>query len=368
MNRLIILEPLLFFLLATFLFYLAIQQPKTSLKRHVLAGLHTLCIAVSLQADPVVLSFYPVIAIPFVIGFTVHTATLLLVKQDVLKLGSFAPYQRLKAFTRTWTNIRQLRLDDRASTPGWAVGSSTGLLSFTLCRAVQVLLIWTAKYGVGELFPLALLRVGVQARDFAPPKQGVVLPTTSHDLLLRALVSAHWIWNTYCELNLWHSALAIAGVVIFQWDCPSEWPPLFGEVVEAYSLRRFWGRFWQRLHVASFTACTPAFFSRVQALRALWTFLLSAICHAAANWVMYRVNTVREDVWFFSANYTICLAETAAIAVLRRTGFTGLMVFGKWSTVTGRVARLLGYLWVLVFFLCTVPGWQYPLVYHSLGM
>ncbi|KAI4859293.1 hypothetical protein F4820DRAFT_174674 [Hypoxylon rubiginosum] len=367
MDQLIIAKPFLFFLLATFFFYHAIQQPRFRLKRHILAGLHLLCIAISLQADPVVLFFYPVIAIPFVIGLTVHTASLLLVDQCTLDLRSLAPCQRLRAFTRTWTNIRRLRLGEHASSPGSVDGRSTGLLSFTLYRALQVLILWTASNGVEKHFPLALLRLGVRAQDFAPEKQGIVPPATSHDLLLRLLISVHWIWHNYCELSMWHNTLAIACVAVLRWDRPSEWPPLFGEVFEAYSLRRFWGIFWQRLHVAPFAACTPAFVSRVRALRALWIFLLSAVCHAVANWVLHRVNTVKEDVWFFGVNYAVCLVETAALAVVHHeTGFTGLRVFGKWFIVSERAARLLGYLWVSVFFLCTVPGWQYPLVYQSL--
>lgn len=39
----------------------------------------------------------------------------------------------------------------------------------------------------------------------------------------------------------------------------SQWPALFGSIAEAYSLRRFWGVFWHRLHVAVFEAYMPSF-------------------------------------------------------------------------------------------------------------
>ncbi|KAI0902887.1 hypothetical protein F4823DRAFT_348174 [Ustulina deusta] len=363
MDRLILAEPLLFFLLATVFFYLAIQQPKSSLKRRVLGSFHVLSIAVSFQADPVVLSFYPGITIPFVVGLTVHTVAILLFSGHVLDLRSLALSQQARTFVRAWTSIRQLHLADHVDTPD-AATMSARRASFALHRAVQGLLLWVAHHAIAVLFPLALLRLNVQPGDFAPEKQGIVPVLTQHDLLLRALVSTHWVWDTYCTLSIWHDALAVVCVAILGWDRPSEWPPLFGSVLEAHSLRRFWGVFWQRLHVTPFSSWTPPLVYRVAALRALWIFLLSAMCHAAVNWAMYRIHTVREDVWFFLVNYTLCLAETAAPAVLRRMGLTS---FGKGS-IPGRTVRLLGYLWVIVFFVCTVPGWQYPLVYNSLRM
>ncbi|TRX94168.1 hypothetical protein FHL15_004936 [Xylaria flabelliformis] len=293
-------------------------------------------------------------------GLTVHTTAILLFDQRALDLHFYTPLQQVRAFVRTWTNIRQL---PPAGTPDGA-SMSTGRLSFALRRAIKCLLLWAANHVIAVLFPLALLRLNVQPRDFAPEKQSVVPVLTQHDLLLRGLVSTHWVWETYCTLSMWHSALSIAGVAILRWDHPSEWPPLFGNVLEAYSLRRFWGVFWQKLHVAPFSSWTPPLVYKIPALRALWTFLLSGVCHAVLNWVMYRLFTAREDLWFFLVNYMLCLAETTAAALLHRLGLTP---FGHGS-VTGRTVRFIGYFWVVIFFVCTVPGWQYPLVYSSLNM
>ncbi|RYC57795.1 hypothetical protein CHU98_g8417 [Xylaria longipes] len=296
-------------------------------------------------------------------GLTVHTAAILFFNRRALDLHFFTPLQQVKTFVRTWTNIRQLPLADPASPPDEA-GVSARRLSFALHRAVKCLLLWAANHVIAVLFPLALLRLNVQPRDFAPEKQGIGPVLPQHDLLLRVLVSAHWVWETYCTLSMWHSALSIACVAILGWDHPSEWPPLFGSVLEAYSLRRFWGVFWQRLHVAPFSSWTPPLVYHVPALRALWTFLLSGLCHAVVNWVMYRLYTAREDLWFFLVNYTLCLAETTAAALLHRLGLTS---FGHGS-IPGHAVRFLGYFQVVIFFVCTVPGWQYPLVYRSLNM
>ncbi|KAI0534151.1 hypothetical protein GGR58DRAFT_520572 [Xylaria digitata] len=338
MDQLILAEPFLFFLLATLFFYLAVQKPRSSLKRRVLCSFHILFIAISFQADPIVLSFYPGVTIPFIMGLTVHTAAILLFDRCVLDLHFFTPLQRVRAFVRTWTNIQRLPPADPARTPDGA-GASAGRLSFALHRAVKCLLLCAANHVIAVLFPLVLLQLNVQPQDFAPEKQGIVPVLTKHDLLLRVLVSAHW-------------------------DHPSEWPPLFGSVLEAYSLRRFWGVFWQRLHVAPFSSWTPPLLYRVPALRALWIFLLSGVCHAVVNWVIYRLYTARADLWFFLVNYTLCLAETAAAALLHRLGLTSF----ENGSIPGHTVRFLGYFRVVIFFVCTVPGWQYPLVYSSLNM
>ncbi|KAI0115743.1 hypothetical protein GGR51DRAFT_575573 [Nemania sp. FL0031] len=363
MDQLILAEPFLFFLLATLMFHLAIQKPKSSLQRRVLGSFHILFIAISFQADPIVLSFYPGVIIPFVVGLTVHTTAILLFDQHALDLHLFTPLQQVRTFLHTWTNIRRLPAADPTGTPDEA-SVSTRRLSFALYRSIKCLFLWAANHVITVVFPLALMRLNVQPRDFAPEKQGIVPVLTQHDFLLRVLVSAHWVWKTYCTLSTWHSALSIVCVAILRWDHPSEWPPLFGSVLEAYSLRRFWSVFWQRLHVAPFSSWTPSPIYRVPALRAFWTFLLSGICHAAVNWIMYRLYTAREDLWFFLVNYTFCLAETAAVALLHRLGLTSF----RQGSIPGRATRLLGYFRVIIFFVCTVPGWQYPLVYNSLNM
>ncbi|OTA81200.1 hypothetical protein M434DRAFT_47183, partial [Hypoxylon sp. CO27-5] len=165
----------------------------------------------------------------------------------------------------------------------------------------------------------------ISAEDFAPVHQGLLPSLTHRGICLRTIISFHWIWSTYYLLTSAHDILAILFVSILQWDLPSEWPCLFGSVLEAYSLRRFWGVFWQRLHVHIIAAYTPNFLCSVEigqrgnlwwgrrmtnALRALWIFLMSACCHALVNLVVSQKNTIRLELHFFLANYMACLMET----------------------------------------------------------
>lgn len=67
------------------------------------------------------------------------------------------------------------------------------------------------------------------------------------------------------------------------------------------------------------TGCTPravhlgdglVIFRVPRALRALWVFMLSAGCHALANWVLYRRACVLSELRFFLSNWAVCFLET----------------------------------------------------------
>ncbi|OTA52637.1 hypothetical protein K449DRAFT_410267 [Hypoxylon sp. EC38] len=166
------------------------------------------------------------------------------------------------------------------------------------------------------------MEIGIM--DFAPPKQGLIPPITHRDLTLRAIISVYWIWDSYACLTLAHDFFAILSVLVLRWDLPTDWPPLFGNLADSYSLRRFWGVFWQRLHIHPFSAFTPSILytirdrkletSRTTALRgalwSFWIFTMSAVCHAATNYVRLRRNTMYLEMRFFFFNYVACLSET----------------------------------------------------------
>ncbi|RDW75423.1 hypothetical protein BP6252_06565 [Coleophoma cylindrospora] len=358
MDFFLLFQPLLIFLFATLLFYLAVQVPK-GCYRLVCGSLHVIFAAVSIQFHPDIIALYPGITVPFVIGFTVHTTSILLTGWHVLDSDSNSSLHRFKEISRTWSNIRHLELGHDAA----CNSMPRERLLFAIRRGVVALFSWIINYVISIIFPQILLKIGVRIQDFAPDKQGILLHLTWHDLFLRALISLHWIWTTYYALNCWHIIYAIAFVAIFRRDRPSEWPPLFGSLFEAFTLRRFWGIFWHRLHIAPFKDLTPAFLQKFPVLRAFWIFLLSAACHTLSNWIIYHTNTAKEDFWFFSTAYAICLVETlsskAFLATMREIDSGYLMI--------NRVGPFLGYAWVLTFFVYAIGRWQYPLVYKSLG-
>ncbi|KAK8044993.1 hypothetical protein PG993_005017 [Apiospora rasikravindrae] len=165
-----------------------------------------------------------------------------------------------------------------------------------------------------------------------------------------------------------HDLAALLCVSLLRWDQPRDWPPLFGDITEAYSLRRFWGVYWHRLHVASFTSFMPSTLQMVPegagsgksrlgfaALRTLWMFTMSAFSHAAANWFIRRNSNFSAEACFFLFNCVVCLQERLVEKKLLSIIPNGVK---GWL-------RPFGYVWVLLVFLCTVPMWQYPLIYGS---
>ncbi|PTB49606.1 hypothetical protein M431DRAFT_97111 [Trichoderma harzianum CBS 226.95] len=172
-------------------------------------------------------------------------------------------------------------------------------------------------------------------------------------------MSVNWIWSSYAILSGAHGLLAILFVSLLGCDQPEEWPPLFGNITQAYSLRRFWGIVWHKLHTKPYDSFMSPLFQpqREQwgfihkSLRAFLMFFLSAICHALSNRAVSKKTHIVSEIHFFLLNYVLCLTETV----------------GEWTVehtlkLDWRLRRAVGYTWVLFVFICLVPGWRYPLV------
>jgi hypothetical protein len=63
---------------------------------------------------------------------------------------------------------------------------------------------------------------------------------TIEDFVFRVSVVLGFWLNTMCIVAMIHSLLAVVHIG-FRLQNPSLWPPIFGQLSEAYSIRRFWG-------------------------------------------------------------------------------------------------------------------------------
>ncbi|KAI0409480.1 hypothetical protein F4802DRAFT_593127 [Xylaria palmicola] len=299
----------------------------------------------------------PRVWVQFVIWATLHTSSLLFMEKGALDPGSLPLRRRLGIIVRTWSNIRRLPL--REETGNFRYSK----FDFILKRSAQVLFLLMAQRVISSLSINAFKSLSINLSDFAPSKQGILPPFNGKDLSLRAVLSLQWIWDTYIILNACHHLFAMVFVAALRWDLPEDWPPLFGSVAEAYSLRRFWGVFWQRLHVVPFEHFMPRFLVQDQrgklsgtcrsSLRALWVFTISALCHIAVNWVVLHQGGTVPELRFFLSNFFICLVEKLTTS--------WLPCISRSSTL-----RFLGYFWVMVIFFCLVPSWRYPLILAEL--
>ncbi|KAI0883117.1 uncharacterized protein GGS22DRAFT_190424 [Annulohypoxylon maeteangense] len=355
----------LWFLLAALLFYFSIRKPPGYL-RYSLGALHIFCMISSLIVDCFIPSPYSETWMLFVIATILHAFAILFTQRKVV----YDPSKRLKDNLRDtfwiWSNLRQISFTKRVATPDTKNGVITARTLFALTKSFRILTLWFMNRFISWLTLASFVRLQINIEDFAPEKQGLLPPMTPRDLSLRIVISSYWISSNYFTVNLAYDIFSVLFVSILQWDMPSDWTYAFGSVSEAYTLRRFWGVFWHKFHVEVITAYTPSYFcwkedecwkrSVRNNLRALWIFLVSGVCHGLVNLALQR-DSMRQDIRFFLSNYIICLVETVVKSFIWKRS--------SHSVASSLWLRLLGYVWVLCFFVCTVPAWKYPLVYTS---
>ncbi|KAK4460486.1 hypothetical protein QBC42DRAFT_332408 [Cladorrhinum samala] len=328
---------------------------------------------------------------------------------DVLFPGASITLGSVLVFYLPWSH-KLLFLTPRPSTPAWLTrykiwnnprgiimpitmsSSSTSSSSssskqvsqtrFLLARSTKSLTLYLIDLHLvkGLILPSAL--IGVSPSDFSPEMELKALLSfslTTRQLLLRSAISLQWIWSAYFFLTFYHSLVSILFVSVLGWDAPHEWPPLFGRIGEAYTVRRFWGGaaagFWHRLTVPTYSSYAEMlceFLPKVlpspfkiglrrrrgkKTVAAGVIFLMSGLSHALSGWAMGDHGLAR-DVVFFLANFLVCALEVAV----------GKSVIGRAiKRLLPRVVRkLVGVVWVFAWFFLVSPVWMYPKIYPTL--
>jgi hypothetical protein len=109
---------------------------------------------------------------------------------------------------------------------------------------------------------------------------------------VRLFLSVYWIWIAYLMLDMYNVLLSIFFSVILRLDTPDEWKPLFGSPLQAYSICRFWTKFWHRLTVSCCASSGKQVTRRLgmtpsshceKTFVTFWTFLLSGVCHVVMD-------------------------------------------------------------------------------------
>ncbi|KAK8068570.1 hypothetical protein PG996_007682 [Apiospora saccharicola] len=269
----------------------AIQRPAHERVRLALGILHALSVLVYLIATSrqSSLSSFSQFAVPLIIGLAIHSTAILFVQKSVVRHRRASYLQRIRTVYRIWTNVRNLPLDRyKVSLPE---EPDSKRMWFAAKRVARLVALWCLQRGATSTISFIFRRLNVTTDSLSPSHQGLV-PLAS-DTAVRGIMSVYWIWTSYYSLTLGHDLAAILFVAILGWDSTGEWPPLFGNLMDAYTLRRFWGDFWHGLHVHPFTLWIPfPHFSRSRRVRgaftSFWVFVLAALSHAAVNLVLYR--------------------------------------------------------------------------------
>ncbi|KAL3454157.1 membrane bound O-acyl transferase family-domain-containing protein [Aspergillus insuetus] len=204
-----------------------------------------------------------------------------------------------------------------------------------------------------------------------PGTEYLVLGLTFRQLQARILANAG-VWITvYCTLDTF-DCLTLAAAVVLGDNHPEDWPPMFGSVHEAYSLRGFWSKFWHRmirrpLIDFSTTLLRPIFITRAKPPDITFVccvFFLSGLVHVPMDIAIWARTGVPSFplFFFFCKNLIAILVETVIVhsyrSYRRRRGWSA-----EWI---GSVERALGYTWVFLFLSYASPP-TYYLVLRALG-
>ncbi|KAM0696163.1 hypothetical protein Q7P36_004646 [Cladosporium allicinum] len=330
-----------------FSFALAIHQPpgprRWACLPTVLAGpaLHTFAISRGLSP-----SFLLWIWTFTVVIWTTHATAVLYIENSVVT-RPFAGGWNWLAVCKGWNNPRRIPMT--AAGPGSASRSPLSVLdraSFALNQILFVLLTGT-MWIAGHIFSFYILRL--RPKDFDPPTY--IYIGADRTALLRILVVLQWMSSSYFLLTAAHAAVSIVFVALLGLDSPDEWPPPLGRHPQC-SIAKFGPRYRSPIG---------------KTLTSLCVFCLSGLTHAAANYAAYggrrrAAPILLGDATFLLLNFAGGFVEVwfAKLIDVRRLD-AGVHV--PWLRTFG---QYFGYAWLLFFFYCVVPPYQYPFLKEML--
>ncbi|KAI6777788.1 uncharacterized protein J7T54_001397 [Emericellopsis cladophorae] len=186
-------------------------------------------------------------------------------------------------------------------------------------------------------------------------------------LVLRAYVTVGWLMVVYGHVALPENVISIVTVstgVFGRWSDPKLWPPMFNSMSEAYSLRRYWGKYWHMM--LRRTTDAPGLFlqqeipmlrnpkNRVARLVRRYgllflSFAVSGFIHAVGS---YMVTRDFPEGWSDGGAMVYFLAQPAFILV-EDTLFMALGVPDDGNPTLLR--RLFGYAYVAAWWLWCFP-------------
>ncbi|XXH04206.1 Methionine aminopeptidase 2 [Hypoxylon texense] len=282
-------------------------------------------------------------------------------------------FTSIRATYRLWSNPRLLpqanpptvtnEKDGKPPLPFWLLRLSV-LSKYYLFHEYVIPCIYAGV--IVELYPEDVDQTALFTRP---------LNMTTRQVLVRSWEALYWIWQTIAFLDGANAALS-SFAVLTGLDREADWPPLFGPPVAACGLLNFWSRFWHQLAskpyknfaqaairgIGLMGVNMPAIVSRT--LLAFIVFLLSGLSHMAVSWQLGVHDTL--DVQWFLLNFVGCMAERIALSAVRylakRAGCTQEldMIEQSW------LGRMVGFVWVFVFFFWSVPLCKYPRLHRQL--
>ncbi|GIJ83905.1 hypothetical protein Asppvi_002736 [Aspergillus pseudoviridinutans] len=307
-----------------------------------------------------------------------HAASVLYIDQLSIPRTASPWISAYKIWNDPQRHLNRIALQRREETC-----STSRRIWFSLRRLSWTVICWLLQLSI--VGPLLSIHFTFNAEDFAPSRQILIRRLfslqpepafTAREMQIRFYVSVYWIWIAYLMLELCNTVLALFFVVVLRLDHPEDWTPLFGSPLQAYSIRRFWTKFWHRLTVAPCASSGRMISRRVAVLQpgsqhekifiAFWTFLLSGIFHVVADWAAGEPCYPIDDMLFFIANFLAGAIESAIGKRLEHAMKESENGRVRWLFRSGIARKIIGYVWVLGFMFWITPKWQYRKLHDSL--
>jgi hypothetical protein len=150
---------------------------------------------------------------------------------------------------------------------------------------------------------------------------------------------------------------------------PSDWPHVFGSPLNAYTVRKSWGRVWHQLLRKIFNSHGNFLANALHLPKNKFTtyfklftaFFISGLLHAIAEYAFDHWQNFTEGpvatIQFFLLQAVGITFEDAIIAIASRLGYKESNAF-----------KLIGFIWVFMWFTICIPIWSNFLPYYSGGV
>ncbi|EFW14251.1 hypothetical protein D8B26_007019 [Coccidioides posadasii str. Silveira] len=210
---------------------------------------------------------------------------------------------------------------------------------------------------------LRRLLLNTSSRLLGTPNPYFLHPVTIHEIKMRIWIVADNNIQSIVILKGFHDICALLFVGL-GFDVPDEWPPFFGSIQHAFTVRGYWSGFWHLLMHRGLSAYATLVLHHVLRIRrrslfsrlvhGLLVFLISGFCHAVMhNYTMPGCN--KMPVIIFYALQPVALTIEAVVQIIWKTWRSRHLDSFPKTKSEGVMLHSIGYLWVILWFTWSEP-------------
>ncbi|KAL0941931.1 toxin biosynthesis protein [Colletotrichum truncatum] len=179
------------------------------------------------------------------------------------------------------------------------------------------------------------------------------------ETIIRCYFAFEGIWGAYNWFTRVHLACALffVGIGI---DEPEEWPPMFGDIRQAWNLRRFWSKYFDRLIYRSVAGWAEmileftGFGQRPFRGKKRWVlngiiFTISGVFHGYTDLLNGMGCAFWWEIAWWVGNFVAICGETALISAMRN------LCPRVYSALSGKIGKTIGFMWVWCWLWWSAP-------------